>query len=147
MENRWGAWLRWSFVAGAIVDGVAAIILVRPALLHSFFGLDIEPLGAGLVLSLGYAAALMAGWTALLTWASFDPIPRAFVGPLTACPVILGLVAAEGAALLHGEVSAAKVAPMMALQIAGCIGWLALYAAARRDSLGSRPARSEPHPR
>ena len=138
MANRWEAWLKWSFVVGAIVDGVAAMILVRPALVHAFFGMTIEPLGSGLVLSLGYAAALMAGWTALLTWASFDPVPRAFVGPLTACPVILGLVAAEAAALLHGEVSAAKVAPMMLLQIAGSIGWVALYTAARRESRRAR---------
>lgn len=74
MPNRSTLWMKYFFVAGAVIDGAAAVMLVSPALVGAFFGRPVHPADADLHLMMGYAASLVAGWTALLAWAAFDPV-------------------------------------------------------------------------
>jgi hypothetical protein len=67
--------------------------------------------------AMGYAASLMAGWTALLLWAYRKPVERAFVAILTMI-VIAGLIATEIAAVLFGTLHASRMAPTWILQAA-----------------------------
>jgi hypothetical protein len=45
--------------------------------------------------AMGWAAALMFGWTALLFWGSFKPIKRKSILLMTAFPVVSGLILTE----------------------------------------------------
>ena len=93
MPNRWVRWLGIYFVFGAMIDGLATVVLLSPTLTRVLFGLEVDACRADVLLLMGYAAALMAGWTVLLAWAACEPVGRAFVGPMTAVPVLAGLVA------------------------------------------------------
>jgi hypothetical protein len=125
--------LEYLFVTGAVVDGLAAVMLLSPTLTGAFFGRAPHAPDADLHLMMGYAASLMAGWTALLAWAAFDPVKRAFVGPLTAAPVLVGLAASEALALASGLVDHLRVLPTMSLQFLAAGGFLLLYKAVRRE--------------
>jgi hypothetical protein len=64
---------------------------------------------------MGYGAALMLGWTALLLWAYRRPLERRFVAALTVL-VIYGLVAAEAQAVASGALPAWRMVPTWCLQ-------------------------------
>jgi len=135
MTGRWARWLRAYFVFGAVVDGLAVIALLSPTLTEMMLGLEADSGRPDVRFLAGYAATLMAGWTALLAWAAADPVRRAFVGPMTAVPVLAGLMATETAALGGGDVDPVRVVPLLAVQLAWCVLWFLLYYAVRREGL------------
>ncbi len=135
MSRRWEHALKWLFLVGAVVDGAATLALVSPQATAILFGRPVHPPDPDLQLASGYAAALMAGWTALLVWAARDPVPRAFVGPLTAIPVLAGLMATEIVALAGGSVASGRVGVMLALQGLALATWFVMYHQVRRRAI------------
>jgi hypothetical protein len=89
--------LRISFWIGAIVDGLAAIDMTWVAFVgtHSVLSGSFSTTtvaGDSYRFALGIAAALMWGWTFLLLWGDRKPVERKFLLPLTAFPVIFGIM-------------------------------------------------------
>ncbi|MCD4739080.1 MAG: hypothetical protein K8R89_07470 [Anaerolineae bacterium] len=88
-------WLRISYWTGAILDGLAAVQMLVPAVFAATNKLpDFHP-GADYKYAMGMGASLMLGWTVLLVWADRKPMERKGVLPITIFPVILGMVANE----------------------------------------------------
>ncbi|MBI4918171.1 MAG: hypothetical protein HY825_20195 [Acidobacteria bacterium] len=137
MPSRWVKWLKIYFVFGAVIDGLATIVLLRPTLTRVLLGLEVDAGRADVLFLMGYAAALMAGWTVLLAWAACEPVGRAFVGPMTAVPVLAGLVATEAVALWRGGVDPRRVLPLLVIQIGWCVLWFLLYRAVGRPAVAS----------
>ncbi len=101
-------WLKVSYIAGAVADGVVGILMLLPGRMG-----ETEfryPMGLG--------ASLMFGWAALLLWANNRPMERKGVLLLTIFPVISGLVATGAWAVAAGHFSVQKIVPSSVLGIA-----------------------------
>jgi hypothetical protein len=107
--------LRTAFAAGAVTDALALVPMLVPHMARVLWGFD-DP-GGPYRFAMGYAASLMAGWTALLVWAYRRPIERAVVAALTVF-VIYGLVATEIAAVVTGVLPVWRMVPTWILQAA-----------------------------
>jgi hypothetical protein len=123
--------LRNVFVGGAVIDGLAAVALLVPPLWPILWGAEIAH-GPGGAVAVGYAASLMAGWTALLAWCAGDPLERAFVALLTAAPVVGGLIAVELYATFVSGANAWRTLPMVAAQCVMVLLLVGSYVLARR---------------
>ena len=84
-------WLRASYRIGAVADGIAALLMLMPALGELLSGPPSSGSEADYAHALALAGALMAGWACLLMWADRDPIARKGVLLLTAVPTVLQL--------------------------------------------------------
>ena len=113
MNDRQAILLRRAFLAGAITDALALVPLLIPQMAWLLWGF--EDMTGAYRFAAGYAAALMLGWTALLGWAYQRPLERAFVAPLTVL-VIYGLVLAEIAVVLTGDLPLWRMIPTWCLQ-------------------------------
>ena len=94
-------WLKVSYIAGAVADGVIGILMLLPGRMG-----ETEfryPMGLG--------ASLMFGWAALLLWANKRPMERKGVLVLTIFPVISGLVATGIWAVAAGHFPVQKIVP------------------------------------
>jgi hypothetical protein len=101
-------WLKVSYIAGAVADGLIGILMLLPGRMG-----ETEfryPMGLG--------ASLMFGWAALLLWANQRPIERKGVLVLTIFPVISGLVATGVWAVAAGHFTVQKIVPSTFLGIA-----------------------------
>lgn len=116
--------LRVAFLLGAITDALALLPLLSPSLASLLWGFDDR--GGPYRFAMGYAATLMAGWTALLVWASRRPIERAFVAALTA-GVICGLALTEIAVVATGGLSPGRMVPTWVLQAALLVVFVRAY--------------------
>ena len=94
-------WLRVSFVAGALTDGLVGILMLLPGRMGE----------AEFRYSMGIGAALMFGWTALLLWGYKKPMERKGILLLTVFPVITGLFATGIWAAVSGFFPASKIIP------------------------------------
>jgi hypothetical protein len=121
MLDRQATLLRLAFLVGAVTDALAVVPMLCPPVARLLWGF--EATSGPYRFAMGYGAALMLGWTALLVWAWQRPLERQFVAALTVL-VIYGLVAAEIVAVAAGDVAAARMAPTWCLQAA----LLALFA-------------------
>lgn len=119
-------WLRISYWAGAIVDGLAAVFMLATAI----FGVGGRVSGlvpdAEYRYALGLGGSLMAGWTALLIWADRKPLERKGVLLLTVFPVITGIVVTGIAAVMADLVPLSKMLP--AIIIPALVAVLMTYA-------------------
>jgi hypothetical protein len=113
MADRQAQLLRTAFLAGALTDALAVIPMLSQAMAH--FILGFEDVSEPYRFAMGYAAALMTGWTALLLWAYQRPIERAFVAVLTMF-VVVGLVTTEIVSVLFGTLTAVRMMPTWILQ-------------------------------
>lgn len=101
-------WLKISYIAGAVADGLAGILMLIPNRMG-----ETEfryPMGLG--------AALMFGWTALLLWGNIKPLERKGVLLLTIFPVITGLVVSGIWAAASGFFPVEKIIPSLILALA-----------------------------
>ena len=131
MRNR-VAFLRFAYWFGAIFDGLMVVPLLIPSAAAAMLGVsDFHP-GPDYRYAAAVAAALMAGWTALLVWGVIRPVERRGVLMLTAVPVVVGLVAAGGYAVSARFVSLPYMLPIFAFQAAGIAVFLSAYALAPR---------------
>jgi hypothetical protein len=129
-------WLRISFWAGAILDGVAVIPMLVPSVGAAAYGLgDFRP-GPEYRYAMGLAASLMLGWTCLLLWAARRPLERRGVLLLTICPVLPGLMLAGAFAVASGMVRPLAMLPTWIVQ--ACIGTLFVFSYAKSRGLDRR---------
>ena len=101
-------WLRISYIAGAVADGLTGILMLIPSRMG-----ETEfryPMGLG--------AALMFGWTALLLWGNIKPLERKGILLLTIFPVITGLVVSGIWAAASGFFPVEKIIPSLILALA-----------------------------
>lgn len=113
MKNRQSQFLRIAFAAGAITDALALLPMLFPALAKIMWGFT--DISDSYRFAMGYAAALMLGWTGLLVWAYQRPIERQAVAVLTIL-VIGGLVMTEIFSVLNGSVVLWQIVPTWILQ-------------------------------
>ncbi len=100
-------WLKASYIAGAVADGLVGVLMLLP-----------DRMGEGeFRYSMGLGASLMFGWTALLLWACRRPMERKAVLLITIFPVITGLVASGIWAAATGFFTVQRIAPTMVLGI------------------------------
>ncbi|HEX7285472.1 MAG TPA: hypothetical protein VF532_04780 [Candidatus Angelobacter sp.] len=89
-----GGFIKSVYWGAAAVDGFVAVGMLYPRLLRASLGIAADSAHPDVRYALNTAAALMFGWTALLIWASVEPVARRGVLFLTAVPVIAGLALA-----------------------------------------------------
>jgi hypothetical protein len=94
-------WLRASYIAGAVADGLVGILMLIPDRMGE----------TGFRYPMGLGASLMFGWAALLLWAYKSPVERKGVLVLTVFPVISGLVATGIWAGVSGLLPVSKIVP------------------------------------
>ncbi|MCK4795562.1 MAG: hypothetical protein KAV87_68155 [Desulfobacteraceae bacterium] len=119
--------LRISYWAGAIVDGVAAMAMIFPALGKKMFGLANFNPGPDYSFAMGMSASLMLGWTALLIWADRDPLARKGILLLTVFPVIFGIVIAEIIVVASGLIAVGQMIPLWIMQVSLSILFIFSY--------------------
>ena len=119
--------LRISYWAGAIVDGVAAMAMIFPALGKKMFGLANFNPGPDYSFAMGMSASLMLGWTALLVWADRDPLTRKGILLLTVFPVIFGIVIAEIIVVASGLIAVGQMIPLWIMQVSLSILFIFSY--------------------
>ena len=114
------------FIIGAIVDGLAAIVMLSPSLEALVWGLSEPILDPGFRFAMMFGAALMVGWTALLVWAAAKPTERRTVALLTML-VVAGLMIAEFLATASGFLSASHVWAALIFQTVLLVGFAVAY--------------------
>ena len=107
MENRI-LFLRISYWAGAILDGIAFLIMVFPPLFALNNGLINFNPGVEYRYAMGMGAPLMLGWTILLLWADRKPVERKGILLITLL-VVLGEVATEIFGVLTGFIAVSSM--------------------------------------
>ncbi|NIM90197.1 MAG: hypothetical protein GTO17_04535 [Candidatus Aminicenantes bacterium] len=101
-------WLRASYIAGAVADGLIGILMLIPGRMG-----ETEfryPMGLG--------AVLMFGWAALLLWGNIKPLERKGILLLTIFPVITGMVVTGIWAAASGFFPVKKIIPSSVLGLA-----------------------------
>jgi uncharacterized membrane protein len=108
-------WLRISYWAGAVLDLLAGLTMLFPALfvinnkVSSFYPT------AAYRYAMGMGAPLMLAWTVLLIWADRKPLERRGILPITLL-VILGEVLNEVVAACTGYISVGALLPTWIVQ-------------------------------
>jgi hypothetical protein len=108
-------WLRISYWAGAIVDLIAGLMMLFPALsIVSKPATSFSPTPAYRY-AMGMGAPLMLAWTILLIWADRKPLERRGILPITIL-VILGEVINEIIAAGTGYITPTALIPTWIIQ-------------------------------
>lgn len=115
MNARQERLLRVAFLAGAVTDAAALGPMLFPSVAGLVWGF--HDVSGRYRFAMGYGAALMLGWTALLIWAYRRPMERRAVAALTVL-VLYGLVLTEILAVLSGALEASRMVPTWCLQAA-----------------------------
>lgn len=110
-------WLRISYWVGAVVDGLAAVMMLFPELFLVFSGVDLTP-DAGLRVGMRWGAPLMIGWTVLLIWADRKPMERKGVLLITLFPVVAGFAIFWVAIIAVGLSSIGNAIPNLIIEAA-----------------------------
>ncbi len=113
MKDREAHLLRMAFAAGAITDALALLPMLFPSLAKVMWGF--ADASGPYRFAMGYAAALMLGWTGLLVWAYLRPVERRGVAVLTIL-VLGGLVITEIFSVLTGSLGWRRMVPTWVLQ-------------------------------
>lgn len=114
--SRCALWLKVNFWVGAVFDGATLVPMLSPNVATRLFGIADRSADSGFRYAMLVGAALMAGWTCLLTWAAQRPIERRAVAMLTGFPVLAGLLFSSGFAIASGFMAKADIVPMLVLQ-------------------------------
>ncbi len=97
---------------GVLADLLASLPLIFPDIAKSMFGLEQFSVTETYIYVSWIGASLMLGWTALLFWASLNPVERKGVFLLTLCPVLVGLLLASVLFAVSGSVQIRYVIPL-----------------------------------
>ncbi|MBN2224708.1 MAG: hypothetical protein JW765_08565 [Deltaproteobacteria bacterium] len=111
-------WLRISYWAGAVLDGLWVIPMLVPQLGMAIYGIEGIEVTGGIRYTLAVGAALMAGWTFLLIWADRKPVERRGIIILTMFPVKLGLDLTTIYLFVYGYVTVSDMVPSWILAAA-----------------------------
>lgn len=130
MKNTVILWLRISFWAGAIVDVIAALLMLFPALFVFMNRPADFEVNAAYRYAMGMGAPLMLGWTVLLLWADRKPIERKDVLPITLL-VVIGEIVLQVWGIVNGFVPFFAMAPSFVMQTILIVLFLFSYLKAR----------------
>jgi hypothetical protein len=83
MKNNPILWLRISYWAGAVLDILAALVMLFPSLFITVNQPVNFQADASYRYAMGMGAPLMIGWTVLLLWADRRPVERKGILPIT----------------------------------------------------------------
>lgn len=119
--------LRIAYWYGAIVDAVSIPPMLSPRLASAMLGIEGFDPPVEYRYAMYVAAALMAGWTALLLWADRRPMERRGVLMLTVFPVVAGMLCASTYAGSTGFVGWARLTPMYVAPAVVVVLYLAAY--------------------
>ncbi len=108
--------LRISYWAGAILDGIAFLIMLFPPLFALNNGLTNFHPGAEYQYAMGMGAPLMLGWTVLLLWADQRPMERKSILLITIL-VVFGEVITEVFGVTTGFITLSAMLPTWAIQL------------------------------
>jgi len=109
-------WLRLSYWVGAIIDLLACLTMVFPALFAINNRLaDFAP-GLEYRYAMGMGAPLMFAWTILLLWADRKPLERKGILPITLL-VIIGEAVNEIVGVQNGFIPAGVIIVIGVLQV------------------------------
>ena len=122
-------WTKKMFIIGAVLDGLAAVVMLTPSLEGLAFGREEPVLDPGFRFAMNFGAALMVGWTALLAWAAAKPAERRAVAPLTML-VVAGLMLAETLGMASGFLPVLRVWVLLAFQALLLVGLALAFRAA-----------------
>ncbi len=130
MKDRPVFWLRISYWAGAVLDFMAALVMLIPALFvfvnrPTDFQADFTYRYA-----MGMGAPLMIGWTVLLLWADRKPVERKGVLPITLL-VVAGEIAVQIWGVMIGFVPFSALLPTFVIQAILVVLFLFSYLNAR----------------
>ena len=89
--------------------------------------------GTGFGYAMWTAGSLVLSWSALLVWASWDPVARRAVLLLTAFPALAGLLVAQGVAVQSGFRSSVAAMPMVAIESGLLVLFAIAYLLARQE--------------
>jgi hypothetical protein len=104
--------IRIAFLVGVFTDGLALIPMLSRKVGVALFGGDASQDNAPYRYAMSIGASLMAGWTLLLLWGTFNPIERRGLLLLTVFPVISGIVLATIVAVNNGVVLRSRFVPV-----------------------------------
>ena len=113
MKNKAVFWIKLSFVAGAVVDGLALIPMTIPWAAKIFWGF--ESFTGIYYFAMGMGASLMLAWTILLLWAYREPLERRFIALFTVI-VLAGIAATEIVCVSLGYVQLKNVLLSLIMQ-------------------------------
>jgi hypothetical protein len=100
-------WLRASYIAGAVADGLMGILMLIPSRMGE----------TEFRYAMGLGAALMFGWTVLLLWANMKPMERKGILLITIFPTITGLFLTGIWAAANGFFQVGKIVPSSILMV------------------------------
>ena len=83
MKNNPILWLRISYWAGAVLDILAALVMLFPSLFVAVNQPSNFKVDAAYRYAMGMGAPLMIGWTVLLIWSDQKPVERKGILPIT----------------------------------------------------------------
>jgi hypothetical protein len=106
--------IRGIYWYGAVLDGVVGIFMVISMFTKTLI-IPYSSTSKEYQFAMGYAAALMFGWTVLLFWGGLKPIERKNVLLMTIFPVVVGLILTEIFVDFNG------LANIWLYQLIGCI--------------------------
>jgi hypothetical protein len=110
-------WLRTCYWAGAVLDLIAAVTMLFPALFLAVnHPAGFNP-GVDYRYAMGMGAPLMIGWTVLLLWADRKPLERRGILPITLLAVA-GEVAVQIWGISAGFVPLQALLPAFGIQAA-----------------------------
>lgn len=107
--------LRISYWAGAVLDILAALVMLFPSLFIAINQPAIFQANAAYRYAMGMGAPLMIGWTVLLLWADRKPVERKGILPITLI-VIAGEVAIQVWGILTGFLPLPALLPTFVMQ-------------------------------
>lgn len=119
--------LKIAFWLGAAIDALAAVGMLSPSFAGARYGIANFNPGIEYRVAMSMGAALMAGWTLLLIWASFRPAERRDVLLLTVFPVVVGMIGANIYAVAGGMVQLHHMIPSFVMQGFITVFYLAIY--------------------
>ena len=102
---------------GALADLVFFVAMVVPSMWGWMFSIENFAPDLQHRVDMGVGAALMLGWTGLLSWAGQDPVGRRGVMALTIFPVLVGLGCTSVAAIVSGAAAMGDLVWVFGLKI------------------------------
>ena len=115
MKNNPILWLRISYWAGAVLDVLAALVMLFPSLFVAVNQPANFRADTPYRYAMGMGVPLMIGWTVLLIWSDRKPVERKGILPITLI-VVAGEVAIQIWGISTGFLSLTALLPTFVMQ-------------------------------
>jgi hypothetical protein len=124
MKNNPIFWLHISYWAGAVLDILAALVMLFPSLFVVLNQPANFQADAAYRYAMGMGAPLMIGWTILLLWADRKPVERKGILPITLI-VVAGEITIQIWGILTGFLPLPALLPTFVMQ--ALLGFLFVF--------------------